>query len=456
MERLFGTDGVRGVANSELTALLAYNLGFAGARVLAGRSRIKPRILIGKDTRISCGMLEAALAAGICATGADAVSVGVIPTPAVAYLTALYGAGAGAVISASHNSFEFNGIKFFDRNGFKLPDSVEDEIEELMLKDPETAGDFVPPTGGGVGRFTSDAGAKTDYIGRLQTFCGCELGGVKIALDCANGAASHYAPDLFRRLGADVCAINCEPDGVNINYRCGSTHPEAIRGFTAERGADIGFAFDGDADRVVASDERGGLIDGDSILALLAIDMSERGALAKDTVVATVMSNLGFEIAMKKRGINLVRTAVGDRHVLEEMRENGYVLGGENSGHIICLDANTSGDGLFAAIRLLNTLFGGGGARRGPVSEQAAVVSSIPQIICNAKVSNSKKNAYLEDPVIRERCMRIEARFNSDGRVLIRPSGTEPLIRVMIESNDRELIETEAAGLAKLIEARLG
>ena len=455
MGRLFGTDGVRGVANTELSARLAFDLGFCGARVLAGRTHRKPKLLIGRDTRASCDMLEAAIVAGICSTGADAMSAGVIPTPAVAYLTAFYGADAGIVISASHNSFEFNGIKFFDKSGYKLPDAVEDEIENMLDESAQSAGGYAPPVGGDIGRYSVAAGSQADYVSHLLSFDRCDLTGIRVALDCANGAASRIAPGLFESLGATVFAAYCEPNGVNINDRCGSTYTDAIRAHTLECGADIGFAFDGDADRVLAVDERGGIINGDTIIALLAIDMRNRGRLPKDTVVATVMSNIGLEIAIKKRGIKLVRTAVGDRYVLEEMRKNGYLLGGENSGHIICLDENTTGDGMTAALRLTKTLFGDGPSDRKPVSELAGVVQHIPQIIRNAKVSNNNKDTYMDDPVIRGRCEEIESMFNGEGRVLIRPSGTEPLIRVMIESNNKELIETEAEDLARLIETRL-
>ena len=453
MTRLFGTDGVRGVANTELTAQLAFNLGQAGARVLAGKSHKKPKLLIGRDTRISCDMLEAAIVAGICSTGADAISLGTLPTPAVASLTSVMKADAGVMISASHNSFEFNGIKFFNKDGYKLHDSIEDEIEALLNGVPAYDG-YEAPVGGGIGRHIVNTGAKSVYVRRLLSFGGCDLSGARVAVDCANGAASHIAPRLLERLGADVYAVNCEPDGVNINDRCGSTHLDAIRAYTVECGADIGLAFDGDADRMLAVDERGGIIDGDSIMALLAIDMHKRGVLSKATVVATVMSNIGFEIAIKKHGIKLVRTSVGDRYVLDEMIKNGYVLGGENSGHIICLDKNTTGDGLSAALSLLRILFGG--ATCVPVSEAAGVVKSVPQIILNARVSNAKKNTYLEDPIIRDRCSAVETLFFGEGRVLIRPSGTEPLVRVMIESVNREMMETEARGLVKLIEARLG
>lgn len=451
MARLFGTDGVRGVANAELTAKLAFDLGYSGARVLAKISNKKTSILIGRDTRISCDMLEAAIVAGICSAGAEAVTVGVVPTPAIAYLTARYKADAGVVISASHNSFEFNGIKFFDNRGYKLPDAIEDEIE-VMIK----SGEYALPTGAGVGRLVENPAAREDYAGHLLSVAKCDLGGIKIALDCANGAAYQIAPELFRKLGAEVYAFHCEPDGVNINAGCGSTHIAALRAHVMDCGADIGFAFDGDADRMIAVDELGNVIDGDITLALLALDMKKRGALPNNTVVSTVMSNIGLELAVKSHGIKLVRTAVGDRYVLEEMLKNGYRLGGENSGHIICLDANTTGDGIFAALQLLITLYADAPREgRAAVSELTGIVKAVPQIIRNARVANERKETYLDDPVIRERCSMIEVKFNGEGRVLIRPSGTEPLIRVMIESNDKDLIEAEADGLARLIEERL-
>lgn len=456
MDRLFGTDGVRGVANAELTAEIAFGLGYASARVLTIESKRNPRFLIGRDTRISCDMLEAAFISGVCSMGADAISAGVVPTPAIAYLTTLYGADAGVVISASHNSFEFNGIKFFDRSGYKLPDAIEDEIEQLLTGGFRAGPGFMPPTGGAIGRHSVKSSAAADYEHHLLATGQIDLKGVRIALDCANGAAYKIAPALFSELGAQVFAINCEPNGLNINKDCGSTHLDQIRAHTVKCGADIGFAFDGDADRVLAIDERGGVIDGDTILAMLAIRMKDCGELPHDTVVATVMSNVGFEIAVRKHGIKTVRTAVGDRYVIEEMRKSGYRLGGENSGHIICRDTNTAGDGVYTALRLCGVLFGGKDSGRGPVSEQANIIKPVPQVLLNAKVSNARKGMYLSDPVIRERCERIEELFCGEGRVLIRPSGTEPLIRVMIESYDRDMIKHEAEGLAVLIEERLG
>ncbi|MDR3121458.1 MAG: phosphoglucosamine mutase, partial [Clostridiales bacterium] len=447
MRKLFGTDGVRGVANRELTAKLAFDLGWAGARVLAKERRHKPLILIGTDTRLSCDMLEGAMVAGICSTGADVITVGVIPTPGVAYLTTQYHADAGVVISASHNSFEFNGIKFFDGSGYKLPDAIEAEIEVMIAGGGDwndRGGDYVAPVGDTLGRRRVESSAIDDYRGHLRDSAGFDLTGLRIALDCANGAACEIAPSLFSALGADVFAFSVDPNGCNINDRCGSTHIGALRRHMQNSSADIGFAFDGDADRMLAVDETGGLIDGDALMALLAIDMKKKGRLKKDTVVATVMSNIGLELAVRKQGIRLVRTAVGDRYVLEEMVKNGYNIGGEQSGHIICLDGNTTGDGIYAALRFLQVLRDCGGR----ASELASVVKMAPQTIRNAKVANDKKAAYLEDPLIRERCAKLDALFHGEGRVLIRPSGTEPLVRVMIEANDQNLIDAEAEALA--------
>ena len=469
MGRLFGTDGVRGIANKELTAELSFALGMAVAQALEKQSGRKPLILIGKDTRVSCDMLEGAMVAGICTVGAEAMTLGVIPTPAVAYLTTKRGADAGVVISASHNSFEFNGIKFFDRNGFKLPDAFEDQIESLV-KNRQNAG-LARPIGDGVGRKSVYLRAKDEYSERLIDIATSEggepvdragghgarrreldLGGVTIALDCANGAACKTAPQLFRKLGASVRVTSGDPNGVNINTGCGSTSIGKLRAFVAKTRADVGFAFDGDADRVIAVDERGGVVDGDTILAMLALDMKRRGALKHDTIVATVMSNLGLEITARENGLRLIRTAVGDRYVLEEMVKSQYTLGGEQSGHIICLDGNTTGDGLFTALLLSKLLV----SQAKPFSQLAAVMRHMPQIVRNARVSNEKKAAYMDDDVIRGRCEELEASYAGSGRVLIRPSGTEPLVRVMIEAGDESVIRQQAEEMASLIEARLG
>ncbi|NLO83265.1 MAG: phosphoglucosamine mutase [Clostridiales bacterium] len=448
MSRMFGTDGVRGIANKDLSFELAFNLGKAGAYILSkGKSR--PRILIGKDTRASGDMLESALVAGICCAGGEALIAGVITTPAVAYLTRHYGVDAGVVISASHNPMEYNGIKFFDSNGYKLPDEIEDEIEAVISG--KIAAEIPAPIGAGIGRKVCVPNAIQDYISFLKSTINVDLNGLKIALDCANGAAYKVAPLVFSQLGAEVQAIHNTPDGNNINETCGSTHPEKLQRFVLEIEADVGLAFDGDADRLIAVDETGKLVDGDQIMVICGLDMKRRGMLKRDTVVGTVMSNIGVDIALKKAGCNLVRTKVGDRYVLEEMLKNGYSFGGEQSGHIIFLDHGTTGDGLLTALQLLSVIRRE--ARK--LSELASIMPRFPQVLINAKVDPAKKDRYTEDPVIMEEIKRIEEMFNHEGRVLIRPSGTEPLIRVMIEGAEQREIEECAARLARLIEQRL-
>ncbi len=449
MARLFGTDGVRGVANTELTADLAYKLGQAGAYVLASETKHNAKILVGMDTRISGHMLEAALVAGICSVGAEAVCLGVLPTPAIAYLTRLYNADAGVVISASHNPFEFNGIKFFDSKGYKLPDATEDKIEELIKNG---LGDISLPTGAGVGKKSEGKDALRDYVDFLKSTVDCDLMGLKIAIDCANGASYLPAPILFKELGAEVLTINNEPDGLNINRDCGSTHMSQLKKYVVENGADIGFAFDGDADRVLAVDENGQLVDGDQTMAIIGLELKKAGNLPNDTVVATVMSNLGFDIMAQKNDLKLVKTKVGDRYVLEEMLDKGYVLGGEQSGHVIFLKYNTTGDGLLTAIQLLCVLRSTGKK----LSELASIMQVLPQVLKNAKVKNENKYSYMEDELVAKLCRELEDEFHGEGRVLIRPSGTEPLVRVMIEGKDQEYITKRAAELAAIIEQRLG
>ncbi|NJD01089.1 MAG: phosphoglucosamine mutase [Ruminiclostridium sp.] len=448
MGRLFGTDGVRGIANSELTAELAYKLGRAGAFVLTAETKHVPKILVGMDTRISGHMLEAALVAGICSVGAEAICLGIAPTPAVAYLTRHYKADAGIVISASHNPFEFNGIKFFDGKGYKLPDAIEDRIEAVILDED---GQLPFPTGVKVGVKSVREDALNDYIDFLKETAPADLKGMKIAVDCANGAAYQAAPKALLQLGADVCVIHNKPDGININDSCGSTHIESLQKFVCECDADIGLAFDGDADRVLAVDENGRLIDGDRIMAIIGLELKKRGRLTKNTIVATVMSNMGLDIMAGNHGINIAKTKVGDRYVLEEMLEKGYILGGEQSGHVIFLEHNTTGDGLLTALNLLDAMKTSGCK----LSELASVMEVLPQIIKNARVKNQNKHNYMEDEIIAGLCRQLESEFNGEGRVLIRPSGTEPLVRVMIEGKDKEYITTRAFELAKVIEERL-
>ncbi|AIY84674.1 phosphoglucosamine mutase [Clostridium baratii] len=443
MGRMFGTDGVRGVANTELTAELAYNLGRAGAYVLTEGAH-KPKILVAKDTRISGDMLEAALVAGILSVGAEAVVLGVIPTPAVAHLTREYGADAGVMISASHNPVEYNGIKFFNNKGYKLSDELEDEIQRTI----ENGFEGVPsPTGVSLGRERVEVAALDDYIDFAKNTISSNLEGVKIALDCANGAAHKAAVEAFRDLGAEVYVINDNPDGTNINENCGSTHPEELMEYVVKKGCQMGFAFDGDADRCLAVDEKGNLINGDFILALCANHLKELGRLKDDTLVVTVMSNLGLDIACKEVGINLAKTKVGDRYVLEEMLDKGYVLGGEQSGHIIFLECNTTGDGLVTALQVASIV------RRSnkTLSELCSIMKELPQVLVNAKVPNDKKDIYLKDAEIVAEIERMEKLMDGKGRVLIRPSGTEPLVRVMLEGENQEEIDKLAHNLADMI-----
>ncbi|MGL5380786.1 phosphoglucosamine mutase [Clostridium sp.] len=447
MGRMFGTDGVRGVANTELTAQLAYNLGRAGAYVLTEGTH-KPKILVGKDTRISGDMLESALVAGILSVGAEAVILGVVPTPAVAHLTREYNADAGIMISASHNPVEYNGIKFFDNKGYKLPDELEDEIQRVI----ETGFEGVPsPVGHDLGRSTADLGALDEYTNYAMSTIPVDLKGVKVALDCANGACYKSAVKAFRELGAEVYVINDNPDGTNINEKCGSTHPEELMDYVVRKGCDLGFAFDGDADRCLAVDEKGTLINGDFILTLCAKYLKDLGKLKDDTLVVTVMSNLGLDIACKSEGINIIKTKVGDRYVLEEMIKDGYVLGGEQSGHIIFLDYNTTGDGLVTALQIAAIKKRSGNT----LSELAGIMKELPQVLVNAKVPNDKKNIYLEDAEIVKAIEEIENKLNGVGRVLIRPSGTEPLVRVMLEGENQEEIDKMAHDLADMILAKI-
>ena len=447
MGRMFGTDGVRGIANTELTAELAYNLGRAGAYVLTEGTH-KPRILVAKDTRISGDMLESALVAGILSVGAEAIILGVVPTPAVAHLTREYNADAGVMISASHNPVEYNGIKFFDGKGYKLSDALEDEIQRVI----ECGFERVPsPVGEGVGRVHREESALNEYIEYAKSTIKTDFKGLKVALDCANGAAYKAAVKAFRALGARVYVINDNPDGNNINENCGSTHMEELMDYVVRKQCDIGFAFDGDADRCLAVDEKGNMINGDFLLTICAKALKESGKLKDDTLVVTVMSNLGLDIAANREGINLVKTKVGDRYVLEEMLKEDYIIGGEQSGHIIFLNHNTTGDGLVTALQVAAILKESGKT----FSELAGVMKELPQVLVNATVPNDKKNIYLEDQEIVNAINEVEAKLNGVGRVLIRPSGTEPLVRVMLEGENQEEINEMANGLVDLILSKI-
>ncbi len=445
MARLFGTDGVRGVANEELTPLLALQLGQAGASVLSRENNHKPTIMVGCDTRISGDMLANALMAGACSVGANCVYVGVIPTPAVAYLTRKYKVDAGVVISASHNPVEFNGIKFFDGKGYKLPDALEDEIEDLIKNNMQGV-KF--PIGPGVGKIKYRTDAKEEYVNHAIQSVNIDLSGLKIVVDCAEGASFYTSVEALKELGGQVVAIHNNPDGTNINANCGSTHMEELQARVVFEKANVGLAFDGDADRLLAVDENGKVVDGDQIMAIVGNYMKAQGKLKGDTIVATIMSNLGFFLMGEANGISIEKTRVGDRYVLERMKEIGASLGGEQSGHVIFLDENTTGDGLLSALHLLEVMVATGK----PLSELSNVMEVLPQALVNAKVANHRKDKYMEFPEIVSAIHKLEEKYAGAGRVLIRPSGTEPLVRVMIEGKDIQVIKKDASDLAKLIQ----
>lgn len=444
MGRLFGTDGVRGVANSELTPLLAMQLGQAGAYVLTKESDHKPTLMVGCDTRISGDMLANALMAGACSVGANCIYVGVMPTPAIAYLTKSGIADAGVVISASHNPVEFNGIKFFDGDGFKLPDATEDEIEALIASNMEG---IAFKTGTEIGKIEYRMDAADAYVEHSIEAVHPDLTGMKIVADCAEGASFYTSITALKKLGADVIAIHNNPDGTNINAKCGSTHMEELMERVILEKAEMGLAFDGDADRFLAVDEKGQKVDGDQIMAIVGNYLKEKGQLKKDTIVATVMSNLGLFLMAERENIHVEQTKVGDRYVLERMKEIGASIGGEQSGHVIFLDENTTGDGLLSALHLLQVVKESGKK----LSELAQIMEVMPQALVNAAVPNAKKDKYMECAEVAEAIKKLDEKYNGQGRVLIRPSGTEPLVRVMIEGKDKAVIEQDAKDLAQLI-----
>ncbi len=450
MGKFFGTDGVRGIAGSELSPELAMKIGRATASVLSKTSKEKPLYVIGCDTRISGDMLQSALAAGICSVGCDVMLLGVLPTPAIALLTQRYHASAGFVISASHNPAEYNGIKLFNYDGYKLPDSVEDEIESYIL-DPEKEASIVTAAGDATGRVTRSKTGVQDYVEYISGCVNTKLDGLRVLLDCANGSASETAPLLFKQLGADIEVIGCEPDGININKDCGSTHLKSLRSKVLDGKYDIGVAFDGDADRCLCVDEKGNELDGDRIIAALATDMKKRGELAKDTVVVTVMSNLGFMKYMKSIGITCSTTAVGDRYVLENMREEGFDIGGEQSGHLIMRKYSTTGDGQLTAALFLQML----AQSKHTASELTQVYDKYPQVMENITVSAEGKEKYRRDEYIEGFVEAQQQSLMGEGRVLVRVSGTEPLIRVMVEGQDLARIEVVAGLIAKKIRERL-
>lgn len=445
MGRLFGTDGVRGVANSELTPELAFNLGKAGAAVLSQGNK-RPVIVIGKDTRLSGDMLENALAAGILAVGGNVIKVGVIPTPAVAYLTRYYRADAGIVISASHNPFEYNGIKFFNGQGYKLDDSIEEKIEDIIMRGID-ANTHV--TGDQIGRcLEAEESAIELYCNSLLETIDISLEGMKLVLDCANGAAFETAPKVYRKLGADITVIGDEPNGININEAIGSTHPEKLQREVISCQADLGLAYDGDADRLIVVDEKGNVIDGDRTICICAKMLKDAGELGVNKVTTTVMSNLGFHKYVKEViGAEIEVTGVGDRYVLESMLNTGSVIGGEQSGHIIFKNYTTTGDGTLSSLQFVKALVASGKK----ASELSEEIELFPQVLVNARVNNDNKKIFMNDEEVKQKIADAEAQIGEEGRVLIRPSGTEPLVRVMIEGKDTEVINELAEDLAALI-----
>ncbi len=451
MGRLFGTDGARGIANTEISCELAMKIGRATAMVLAeeqNSEKRKLKVLIGTDTRKSADMLASAISSGFCSVGCDVLQLGVVPTPAVAFLVKEYSYDAGVMISASHNPCEYNGIKIFRSNGYKLPDAMEEKIEAIILDE------ILPPplkVGGEVGEITSGRNAVKDYIRHIESTAVAHFYGMRIALDCANGSASVTANELFRKLGAECTVINCRPDGVNINKDCGSTHIEGLQQYVKDNGFELGFAFDGDADRLLCVDEDGALVDGDKIMAICAKAMLEQGRLNGNTLVTTVMSNMGLFEFCDKNGIKCEKTKVGDRYVLERMLEGGFHIGGEQSGHVIFLDHATTGDGQVTAVQLLNVIRTTGKS----LKELASEIEIFPQVLKNVRVSTLGKLRLFEDKEIKIAVEEAEKELGNTGRVLVRASGTEPLVRVMLEGKDKSQIERLASQIAEVVRERL-
>ncbi len=450
MTRLFGTDGVRGIANLELTPELAFRLGKAGGYVLGKERKDRPVFVIGMDTRISGDILESALTSGILAVGGDVIKVGVIPTPAIAYLVKKYGADAGVVISASHNPYEYNGIKFFNSEGFKLDDDIEEEIENLILSHIDAA-KHVTHDKVGVVREAEESAIEL-YAQYLLDIVDFSLEGKKIVLDCANGASYQVAPKVYNALGAKVVVIGDKPNGININDGCGSTHVELLQNTVLEEGAFMGLAFDGDADRLIAVDEEGQVIDGDKLICICAAMLKEENRLNNNIVTGTLMSNIGFHKYLEEIGCETRSTNVGDRYVLEDMLKTGSLIGGEQSGHMIFLENSTTGDGLLSSLQVVRAVLKSGKK----ASELSDEIKIYPQVLKNARVTNLNKNKYEKDPEIVEMLSQIEEQLKDRGRVLVRPSGTEPLVRVMIEGDDIEEITELAEKAAELITRKLG
>ena len=450
MGKLFGTDGVRGIANRDLTCELAMNIGRAAAMVLVNNSIDKqPTVIIGKDTRLSSDMLENSLAAGLCSVGANVVLLGVVPTPAVAYLVRKYNADAGIMISASHNPYEFNGIKIFSSTGYKLPDSLEDEIENIILNEKLS---YTIPQDNKLGTVSISKNGADDYIEYLKSTINGDLSGIKVAIDCSSGSASKTAEKLFKSLNADCHLINCNPNGININDKCGSTHIEALQRYVVENNMYCGLAFDGDADRCLAVDQDGNILDGDFIIAIFAKYMNEKNKLKKSTVVGTVMANMGFGIFCKENNICFESTKVGDRYVLENMLESGYCLGGEQSGHIIFLEHSTTGDGQLAGVQLLKIMKD----KNKSLKELSSIITKYPQVLKNIKLTAEGKKLFDDDIVIKDYINKVSEDLGENGRILVRKSGTEPLIRVMLEGKSQDKINNLADKVIDLIKSRLG
>lgn len=448
MGRLFGTDGARGIANEQLTCELAMNIGRAAAMVLINDEVQHPTILIGKDTRLSGDMLEGALIAGLCSVGANVKLLGVVPTPAVAYLIGKYKADAGIMISASHNPYEFNGIKIFSEEGYKLPDDLEEQIEAIVLDNAEP---YKIVKNEQLGTVDILENAADDYIEHVVSSIGYDLTGMEIALDCSNGSSSRTAQKLFEKLGAKCHMLFDKPDGININKDCGSTHVENLKKYVLEHKLDAGLAFDGDADRCLAVDDKGQLVDGDYIIAIIAADMKSRGVLKKNTVVGTVMTNMGFNKFCEANGMNFVSTKVGDRYVLETMLQQGYNIGGEQSGHVIILDYGTTGDGQLTGATLLSLV----NRRSAKLSSIATLMERYPQVLINVSVSNEGKLNFYTDKEIKAEIKRVSDILGDKGRILVRVSGTEPLVRVMLEGENLEEISNLANETASLVRERL-
>lgn len=446
MGKYFGTDGIRGIANQELTPELAYKVGRTGGYVLTKHAE-HPKVVVGRDPRISGEMLESAMVAGLLSIGAEVVRLGVISTPGVAYMTKALGATAGVMISASHNPVEDNGIKFFGEDGFKLLDEMEGEIEALIDQEE----DRLPrPIGAEIGRITDYFEGAQKYLSYLKSTITGDFTGLKIVVDCANGASSQLAARLLVDLGVEVEAIHCNPNGININVQCGSTHPEKLQQEVTLRQANMGLAFDGDADRLIAVDERGKIVDGDHILYICGTSLKAKGMLKSNTLVTTVMANFGLKEALRKEGISTSETAVGDRYVMEEMRKNSYILGGEQSGHVIFLNYSTTGDGLLTALQLLQAVKESGA----PLSQLAAKVTKYPQVLVNVRVK--EKNGWREDPIVQAAMAKVEAELGDKGRILVRPSGTEPIIRVMVEGENEQKMKEYAQSIAEAIRQHAG